>query len=187
MKNIEELLLSEGISLSRLSEDVLRKLQTLRLGRSENFTFTPDNVLGMAIQYTLPTAENVMDNVLTACRLVTREGRRLIDLIIESNGHYNFYPSNFFYYTESVLNNVALEPLKNALEKFQNNSFDYKYFARIADEATVKKTREIMPKESYLYLKLKREFDKFNNCNVRYPYLVKVVAGLAEAEERGLI
>lgn len=186
MKNIEEILLSEGIVLSRISDNVLRKLQSLRLGKSESFDFTHENVSEMAVTYTLPTAENVMDNILTACRLFTNDGKRLIDILISNNGNYRFYPSSFFYYTDNELqNNVALEPLKNALEKFQNNS-NYKYFARVADESSVEEIRKIMPKESYLYLRLKREFDKSNNCTVHYSYLVKVVAGINLAEKEVL-
>ena len=49
MKNINELLLLEGIALSSLSDRVLRKLQTLRLGKSESFNFTKDNVLEMSV------------------------------------------------------------------------------------------------------------------------------------------
>lgn len=188
MKNIEEILLSEGIILSRLSDNVLRKLQSLRLGKSETFDFTHKNVLEMTVKYTLPTAENVMDNILTACRLFTNDGKRLIDILISNNGNYRFYPDSFSYYTDSELvNNVALEPLKNALERFQNNSLiNHKYFARIANESSVEEIRKIMPKESYLYLKLKREFDKSNNCTVRYSYLVKVIAGINLAEKEVL-
>lgn len=94
-KNIRELLLLEGIILSNLSEGVLRKLQTLRLGSSESFDLTQDNVTEMRIHYTLPTAENVMDNALTACRLFKNDGNRLIDLIISNDGNYRFYPRNF--------------------------------------------------------------------------------------------
>ncbi|EUJ37944.1 hypothetical protein BTHER_03644 [Brochothrix thermosphacta DSM 20171 = FSL F6-1036] len=95
-KNINELLLLEGITLSSLSDGVLRKLQTLRLGKSESFNLTQDNVSEMTVSYTLPTAENVMDNILSSCRLFTNKGTRLIDLIISKDGDYRFYPNSFF-------------------------------------------------------------------------------------------
>lgn len=186
MKNINELLLLEGIALSSLSDRVLRKLQTLRLGKSESFNFTKDNVLEMSVQYTLPTAENVLDNILTASRLFTNQGNRLIDLIISKDGDYRFYPNIFFYYTDSELNNnIALKPIKNALDEFQNNtSINHRYFARIADESSIEEIQKLMPKDSYLFHKLKRTFAKSTatatatECNVRYSYLIKVIAGL---------
>ncbi|ODJ48110.1 hypothetical protein [Brochothrix thermosphacta] len=179
-KNINELLLLEGITLSSLSDGVLRKLQTLRLGKSESFNLTQDNVSEMTVSYTLPTAENVMDNILSSCRLFTNKGTRLIDLIISKDGDYRFYPNSFFYYTDSELNNnVALEPIKNALEEFQiNTSINHRYFARIADESSIEEIQKLMPKESYLCHKLKKEFAKSTECNVRYSYLIKVIAGL---------
>ena len=121
MKNIDELLLLEGIDLSSLSDRVLRKLQTLRLGKSESFNFTKDNVLEMSVQYTLPTAENVLDNILTASRLFTNQGNRLIDLIISKDGDYRFYPNIFFYYTDSELNNniATLELIRTRNENMK--------------------------------------------------------------------
>lgn len=179
-KNIKELLLLEGIILSNLSEEVLRKLQNLRLGSSENFDLTQDNVLEMTLHYTLPTAENVMDNALTACRLFKNDGNRLIDLIISNDGVYRFYPNSFFYYTDIELDNdIGLEPIKKALETFQSSiPINHRHFARIADESTIEEIRKLMPKETYLCHKLKKEFDKLNESNVRYSYLVKVIAGL---------
>lgn len=182
MKNINELLLLEGIALSSLSDRVLRKLQTLRLGKSESFDFTQDNVLEMSVKYTLPTAENVMDNLLTACRLFTSDGNRLIDLIISKDGEYRLYPNSFSYYTDNELNNnLALEPLKKAVEAFQSNApIHHKHLARIADESSIEEIKELMPKECYLFHKLKRKFDRNNGStsNVQYSYLVKVIAGL---------
>lgn len=179
-KNIEKLLLSEGIILSKLSDRVLRKLQTLRLGKSESFDFTQDNVLDMTVKYTLPTAENIFDNILTASRLFSNKGERLIDLIISKDGVYRFYPNSFIYYKDIELDNdIALEPIKKALEIFQSSiPINHRHFARIADESTIEEIQKLMPKETYLCHKLKKEFDKLNESNVRYSYLVKVIAGL---------
>lgn len=184
MKNIDELLLLEGIDLSSLSDRVLRKLQTLRLGKSEIFAFTQDNVLEMSVKYTLPTAENVMDNVLTACHLFTNEGNRLIDLIISKNGDYKFYHKSFSYFSDSELNNnIALTTIKTALEEFQvNTSVNHRYLARIADESSIEEIKKLMPNGSYLSHKLKRAFAKSIGCNIRYSYLIKVIAGLTLME-----
>ncbi|WP_035050909.1 hypothetical protein [Carnobacterium pleistocenium] len=179
-KTIGEMLLLEGIILSNLSEGVLRKLQTLRLGSSESFSFTQDDLLEMRIHYTLPTAENVMDNVLTACRLFKNDGKRLIDLIISNDGNYNIYPNNYFYYTDNELDkDITLEPIKKALEAFQSSTpLNYGYSAYLADESSVEDIKRLMPKNSYLFFKVKNEFDKLAGTNASYNFILKVIAGL---------
>lgn len=190
MENINKLLLDEGVILQNLSERVIRKFQSMRLQKSEFFSFTQKDISRLAVKYTRVTAENVLDNILNACHLFDKKsGKRLIDILTERDGNFNYYPSSYDYFNEKSLEKEELAPIKfylDFLKKLKESGLglDHPKFARTADKENIDKIVGLVPKHSYLFIFCKKQFDSLTGGNIRYSYLVKVIAGLNEFNDK---